>query len=537
MPDYDQPASIDLRVRYFDGQFLKDQDFIDEQKYHIDRHRRLAKLLHVSGIAQGLTIGATPTVPDRVTVEPGAAFDLQGRQVVLRQPESVPLKDYRDRTVDLVIVFDQIEALPAGEGEGSQGNRRWQEKPKILVVETNQAAPEGAIALAQLRLDSNGIVTVDRTVRQYSGIALPTAVDGIAPTLRSGGDRQSNLAVLSGSLSISGALTPSAGQTDTNGIVFPKDVGGGSGDAAWMRYYRRGNSGEACTLEIGVSNDGDDHIALMPSGNIGINTIAPAGKLQIIHTSQDANGNAFILGPADASSLRLGYHTNYSWMQSYGNKPLSINPIGNNVGIGTTEPTAKLMVTASSEHLRLTRSRTETTGGKLLFLELFQEENSPVSVPEVFPSIRFHHASRYWHRIEARNDGIHIKTGALNADTYVPIFAENAIVRGMIIMWFRGTQEIPPGWALCNGANGTPDLRDRFVMGDARNFANLNDRLGGEISHSHNTGGPSGTSSVLRDIAAAGQKHSNVAAGNHGHGTGTNSHLPPFFRLVFIMKL
>ena len=31
----------DSRVRYFDGQFLGSQDFIDEQRYHIDRLRRV----------------------------------------------------------------------------------------------------------------------------------------------------------------------------------------------------------------------------------------------------------------------------------------------------------------------------------------------------------------------------------------------------------------------------------------------------------------------------------------------------------------
>ena len=36
---------------------------------------------------------------------------------------------------------------------------------------------------------------------------------------------------------------------------------------------------------------------------------------------------------------------------------------------------------------------------------------------------------------------------------------------GMIIIWSGTDQNIPPGWALCNGVAGTPDLRDRFVLG------------------------------------------------------------------------
>ena len=36
---------------------------------------------------------------------------------------------------------------------------------------------------------------------------------------------------------------------------------------------------------------------------------------------------------------------------------------------------------------------------------------------------------------------------------------------GGIIMWSGAATAIPTGWRLCNGANGTPDLRDRFVVG------------------------------------------------------------------------
>lgn len=38
-----------------------------------------------------------------------------------------------------------------------------------------------------------------------------------------------------------------------------------------------------------------------------------------------------------------------------------------------------------------------------------------------------------------------------------------AVPSGSIIMYHGAT--IPSGWALCNGQNGTPDLRDKFVVG------------------------------------------------------------------------
>jgi microcystin-dependent protein len=36
---------------------------------------------------------------------------------------------------------------------------------------------------------------------------------------------------------------------------------------------------------------------------------------------------------------------------------------------------------------------------------------------------------------------------------------------GVILMWSGSIASIPSGWFLCNGANGTPDLRDRFLVG------------------------------------------------------------------------
>lgn len=43
--------------------------------------------------------------------------------------------------------------------------------------------------------------------------------------------------------------------------------------------------------------------------------------------------------------------------------------------------------------------------------------------------------------------------------------AAGAIPVGLISMWFGAIETVPGGWALCDGLNGTPDLRDKFVMG------------------------------------------------------------------------
>ncbi len=41
-----------------------------------------------------------------------------------------------------------------------------------------------------------------------------------------------------------------------------------------------------------------------------------------------------------------------------------------------------------------------------------------------------------------------------------------------VIAWWSGSEaSIPAGWKLCNGLNGTPDLRDKFVVGSGSHYA------------------------------------------------------------------
>jgi microcystin-dependent protein len=45
------------------------------------------------------------------------------------------------------------------------------------------------------------------------------------------------------------------------------------------------------------------------------------------------------------------------------------------------------------------------------------------------------------------------------------------IPAGMISLWYGSIGSVPTGWYLCDGTNGTPDLRDRFVMGAGSTYA------------------------------------------------------------------
>jgi len=45
------------------------------------------------------------------------------------------------------------------------------------------------------------------------------------------------------------------------------------------------------------------------------------------------------------------------------------------------------------------------------------------------------------------------------------------IPTGVISLWYGSIGSVPTGWYLCDGANGTPDLRDRFVIGAGSTYA------------------------------------------------------------------
>lgn len=50
-------------------------------------------------------------------------------------------------------------------------------------------------------------------------------------------------------------------------------------------------------------------------------------------------------------------------------------------------------------------------------------------------------------------------------------FVRSIVPSGVILMWSGSIATIPSGWLLCNGTNGTPDLRDRFIVGAGSTYA------------------------------------------------------------------
>jgi hypothetical protein len=145
------------------------------------------------------------------------------------------------------------------------------------------------------------------------------------------------------------------------------------------------------------------------------------------------------------------------------------------------------------------------------------------------------------------------------------------IPSGVILLWSGSIGSIPAGYVLCNGNNGTPDLRNRFVVGAGSTYAV--DATGGSadaivVSHTHtatstsvvtdpgHTHTPNGSGSFLTTVnknynlpdgpfygldATTGSSTTGITVAttttNSSTGTsGTNANLPPYYALCYIMK-
>ena len=133
---------------------------------------------------------------------------------------------------------------------------------------------------------------------------------------------------------------------------------------------------------------------------------------------------------------------------------------------------------------------------------------------------------------------------------------------GGIVIWRGSVDSIPDGWKLCNGQNGTPDLRDRFIAGAGGEYAV--GAKGGEKTHalsmdempSHRhewvgddalAGIEPGASEAIRvtttrydaesKLSSDPSWASHVYATSSVGGGGGHENRPPYYALCFIMRV
>ena len=171
------------RLHYFNNQFLKEEDFTDEQTYHLDMRRRHNRLLHSPGIAEGLEVQRKDA--KKVTVKPGTAIDREGREIVLLKEEEVSLSEYSaGSTVYITITYEDSPPKENTEENKNKwqpqdANRESNQYTRTLekaVIKTATEIDSTTIKLAKFTLDATGSVPdqeLDGGVRDKASAKLP----------------------------------------------------------------------------------------------------------------------------------------------------------------------------------------------------------------------------------------------------------------------------------------------------------------------------------------------------------------------------
>lgn len=160
------------RMRYFKEEFLKNEDFIDEQEYHRRMRYRHNRDFHTWGIGDGLEVTFTPG-DHRVDISPGIAVDGEGKEIILEEPQILDFSKagYEGgKSYYVTITWSQEEGEPKQENEA----KRWVETPGINTSKTLPAQPELVLVLAQVTLNlDRTIAAVDDPGRRYAQIGIP----------------------------------------------------------------------------------------------------------------------------------------------------------------------------------------------------------------------------------------------------------------------------------------------------------------------------------------------------------------------------
>lgn len=458
---------VDARPNYFPGQFLLEDDFEVEQKYLIDRQKYHRQSLHVSGLVEGLEVEVIKDKQE-VQIKSGSAINSNGDLIILKKDTSfskfAPLTNG-----ELYISYKEEKQV-----KQQEDFTRWQEVPTIGFAATT---PNDGVKLAKISIVNN-VLTLDLTVRDYSGIFLPNAT-GNDLTLRSGGNANPNVAILNGSLTVTGTITGNIDATNINsGVLAVERIPNLSANKITSGTLTiPGSSGTL--LQVGAE--------LGSTANIDL-----SGHVQLKEFS--TNNLAYLQARNDSSNRNIGLRirtqkqgtTNPELVEA-----LTISPTGN-VGIGTETPSEKLEV---SGNLKVTGSL--TAGNKItvpgnqkiefsdtditnnLKLQLWTGYGLGINGGTLFYAAAGKHS---WRDINGNNERMALTTGADGSltvnGTGTSSFAGNLRVSGAITLNsgsnpinFTGKWQATPDVVtnVAEISNDTSDYKTLMIIGNKSN--------------------------------------------------------------------
>jgi len=144
--------------------------------------------------------------------------------------------------------------------------------------------------------------------------------------------------------------------------------------------------------------------------------------------------------------------------------------------------------------------------------------------------------------IYVRGGSSEILSGDIFND-YKTKVVNDGVPSGVITMWSGAINDIPDGWALCDGNNGTPNLQDRFIVGAGNSYTV--DDTGGEEEHqltvdempSHTHSTDANTGSADKDSGVSPTGGTSDATIDPTGGDQPHENRPPYYALAYIQKL
>ena len=179
------------RLRYFDGEYLRANDFKTEQSYHAGMRRRLNRELHLYGIVEGLELvpdaDSFPPAAVQFSITAGFAIDQLGREIVISQPYALAndvvlrRKGVQAGTYELWICYqEQASGLSsAGYSSCNQSseNTRYEESFDIVLVPSPKPAAKAGVTIPDPSNDCGGLRLGTITVaNDVSNLRIASAV-------------------------------------------------------------------------------------------------------------------------------------------------------------------------------------------------------------------------------------------------------------------------------------------------------------------------------------------------------------------------
>lgn len=138
------------RPQYFHGQLLLENDFGDEQKFHVEARQRHNLSLHDWGVVRGLTV--LRAGEKSVNLSPGAAVDPSGREILLDETSTVDLSAFGPNDeVNIGLEYEEDSAA-----KGAVQSRRIDYYAAVTLA--NAGEPGSRVVLATVALDGQGKV-------------------------------------------------------------------------------------------------------------------------------------------------------------------------------------------------------------------------------------------------------------------------------------------------------------------------------------------------------------------------------------------